>query len=315
MPEQVYYLIPQDLIGYQRRSSRTNVIVSIPDENLLNYTDTTSNCRIKIRLTTLNPTQRDLLMENFSIKVIPFQLAFEVTITSPVEHSRTTINLESDLRQYLIFSIILANKDLRIQFCDNNPFMLSDFTDVGGNGQGVFLPYSFIKLTPEGKINTYYQSDYDRTVIFSNRYFSILEPTKIAELRKLLDKFIVQHIRNIKEPTIEMFIHCHTFSWVPKGLFYPAVVTLASCFDSLLGKQGRISLFNTDPLLTKFQSLRNAISYLDGHDISFNDGTYSSTQYINQNGQQVSPPEVTYFSIDELEEVRKELIHQILLKI
>ena len=341
MQEKTYYVIPQDLIRYKRVPiegledlDNNPMMKNVPlsDEELLTLNNDT--LEIKIKLTTLGETKRNLLQEHFSIKVIPFQLAFKVTIKAEDVHSRSVNEFESELRQYLIFSVILANKDMKIVYHENGHFDISEFSDMGNNGQGVFLPYSFIKLSEGGYINTYYQSDYDRTVKHSLRYFSLFEEAEITALKELLRKFIINNDRPIKDPTVEMFIHCHTFSWIPKGLFFSAVVTLASCFESLLGRKKRLKLSNRDPLLRRFFEFRNSITHLDTHDMQHTNGGYVATKYLNKKFlKQINlnlyfvdfsihifrninnSTKKISLKIDDLEEVRKKLIEKIIEKL
>lgn len=323
-----YTLIPQDLIRYSRipvnglmhitidtetgsELDNNPVMRNIPlsDEELLTFNNGT--IELKIKIITLDETQRNFLKDNFSIKILPFQIGFKVTIKAEDVHSMDVQKFESEIRHYLILSMILANKDMQIVYHDPDHSYISEFSNMDANGQGVFLPYSFIKLTEDGYINTFYQSDYDRTVIKCGRYFSLFNQAKINILKELLRKFITNEDRPIKDPTIDMFIHCHTFSWIPKGLLYSAVVTLFGCFDSLLTKEGRIALCNSDSLLKRFEAFRNAISHLDGHTITYNNGIYTATQYRSLRGDLPSPI-VTTINIDEIEEVRKKLIEKII---
>lgn len=316
MTIKIYYLIPQDIIGFNTLpinglhdldGNDFTEDVPLQEENIIQ--GNISKIKFCIDLITLDLPNEQILSTHF-IKVSSFQLAFKITLENRDVDSKKVREFESELRMYLIFSIILANKDIKVYYNNGCKFEMTR-----DNGLGTFLPYSFIKLTSEGHINTYYQSDYTRCIIMSSRYFSRFENTEIAIIKKLLNKFILSRQRPFKEPTIEMFIHSHTFSWIPKGLFYPAIVILFSCFESLLGKKCRISLFKSDPLLSKFQAIRDAIPHLDGHDIRYNNRDYTVTQYKDQSEKELISPKITILNIDEIEDIRKRLIELILLRI
>ena len=105
MQEETYYIIPQDLIGYKRvpieglEDSENNPIMkNIPISNEEILTLNNEDFDLKIILITLNEIQRNLLQGHF-IKVIPFQLAFKVTIKAEDVHSITINKLESEYNE------------------------------------------------------------------------------------------------------------------------------------------------------------------------------------------------------------------------
>ena len=135
-----------------------------------------------------------------------------------------------ELRKYLILAFILANKNINVYH-----YGYGTFTKTGTDGQGIFLPYAFINLTKDGLVNLYYESSYEK-MTYTHSYCRF-EDNQISEMKRILELFFIDEKRNVSEPIEEMFIHSNTISWVVSGFFYPALVTLFTCFESLLNKQ------------------------------------------------------------------------------
>jgi hypothetical protein len=153
--------------------------------------------------------------------------------------------------------------------------------------------------------------------------FSRFENSQIEIMQELLELLLVQKKRNISSPIEEMFIHVNTVSWVVEGFFYPALVTLFTCFESLLHKQHReqiadlLHLTVGTPeyeLFSDLQKFRNGIAHNESHNICRVGANYVCTK-IKNNGVDLTTPIITNFDIEKLDKVRIRLIDDIIAKI
>jgi len=323
MKEETYYVIPKDVIyfnevvvdGAKRIEFKQGQTIehdiyrceSIQEQEILSFTK--SGFIVKIYLSPLPEGQIHTLRDHFGFLFNEHQIALKLITKYDAAKYSDYVYFEISMRLHIIFSIILANKDIKLYYYQYGRFSLQ-----GVGGQGVFLPYSFIKLTEQGGINLYYQSSYER-MTEKNSFFSRFEQDEIDRLKNLLNKLLVEENRDIPDPTVQMFIHIHTLSWIPKGLFYPAVITLFSCFESLLGKSNRQRLFSSDSLLKRFESFRHAIAHLDNHTLFQRGKSYTATKFKNKSGQILPTPISVTFNIDDLEHVRVKLIEEILIRL
>ncbi|MDO9579657.1 MAG: hypothetical protein Q7J06_03690, partial [Bacteroidales bacterium] len=130
--------------------------------------------------------------------------------------------------------------------------------------------------------------------------------------------------RNLSEPIEEMFIHINTISWVVSGFFYPSLVTLFTCFESILHKQQRQQIADLlsltsgtseHDLFLDLQKFRNGIAHLESHKIYRTGREYICEKTHNPSGNLLATPTFTKFDINKLEQVREKLVDLIIQKV
>lgn len=326
-----YYLIPKDIIGFtediveglrsieiidgEEKTSEVTEQNIIKEESLIEFSKDSFSA--KISLVPISKEQIETLQKQHKLFLNEYQVLLKVEITSELDERIEYLNFDMELRKYLILGFLLANKKLNVYHHG-----YGEFTKTGTDGQGIFLPYAFIKLTKDELINLYYESSYEKMTYAHS--FCRFEENQIVELKRILGLFFNQNKRNLSEPIEEMFIHINTVSWVISGFFYPSLVTLFTCFESMLHKKygeqiakllRLTSATEEHNLFLDFQKFRNGIAHLESHQIYRNEREYICKKTHNNSGNLLPTPEIIKFDLDKLEKIREKLIELIINKI
>jgi hypothetical protein len=326
-----YCIIPKDVICFKEEVAEGIKFIEIIDgketvsdvinqniieeELLIEFSK--DNFNVKISLVPITKEQIEVLQKQHRLFFSEYQILFKIEIESNIEEGIDYLTFDSELRKYLILAFILANKNINVYH-----YEYGKFTRTEADGQGIFLPYAFIKLTRDGLINLYYESSYEK-MTYCHSYCRI-EEDQISEMKRILKLFFIDGKRNIPQPVEEMFIHINTISWIISGFFYPALVTLFTCFESLLNKQPYQQIADLLSLETgteeydlflDLQKFRNGIAHLESHKVYRNGRNYICEKTHNSSGSRLSTPVITTFDIDRLEKVREKLVELIIHKI
>lgn len=301
--KQTFWIIPKDFIAFDEGlkgkefNGRGRVVYEhVPANELISLNE--GNLRVTIVLCHLEKAQIDSL-KSWHIESNEYQIALKITVEYEKDKEMEYWDAQPSLMKYAILSFILSTKEVKPYFLEGSSFHLVNIPHQP------FLPYAFIRLS-EGGVNFYYQSDYSKLGIDS-KYYSRLETPNINLLRELLKKFFVEMNRHLPEPTIPMFVHVHTFSWVTEGLLYPAVIIMFSCFESILGKNAREDLSSKNSVFADFGFFRHAIAHLDKFSISLSENEFTITRGRDN--------ESRAFDLNKLRIVREMLIEEVLKKL
>lgn len=314
MERTVKYIIPHKFAYWNREENENSITgrnTPLEDKSLISFEE--NNVQVDLELTALDDNQRETLLDNFSISTNPFQIA----IRTEYEYSSSDISklekVKRRVKKYCVFSLILANREVERYYHEHGSWDIGEFERGGEGGQGVILPYSFLELSEEGSLNTYYQSDYENLVLANNgnvKWFSKFTSQKISKLEDFLDEFLINGNNVLAENIVNMIIRTHTISSISRGQFFMNVISMFSCFDELLGQNTRAGIFGNEDLLQRFMNFRHAIAHPDTHRIEKDGKGYIATKYVDH-GNPVRPPEKTKFDVDDLEDVRVRLIDEI----
>jgi hypothetical protein len=313
MVETVKYIIPHKFASWKREEIGSGLERNIPieDEELISFQE--DSVKVDLELTTLDNEQRETLEETFSISTNPFQVAIKTEYKYNPSDTPSFEKVKSKVKKYCVFSLILANREIERYYHEYGSWEREEFERSGEGGQGVILPYSFLELSEDGGLNTYYQSDYENLVLANSgniKWFTKFTSQKISKLEDFLDEFLINGNNVLAESIVNMIIRTHTISSVSRGQFFMNVISMFSCFDELLGQNTRAGIFGNENLLERFMNFRHAIAHPDTHRIEKDGRGYIATKYIDH-GNPLRPPEKTKFDIDDLEEVRVRLIDEI----
>ena len=158
--EEVYYIVPKDVVHFEYSDDTQEYAKIIPQE-LISYNR--NGCKAIIEILPIPPSQINNLQAH-NIRVNQYQILIKVKVEYDIYHLHEYTRFEGALRKYLILSLILANNPLDVFLYDGTMF-----TSLNGNGQGIFLPYSFIKLTNDNHVNLYYESEHGK-LTYSHSY-------------------------------------------------------------------------------------------------------------------------------------------------
>lgn len=309
MVKAVKYIIPHKFVNWKSEEIESGLERNIPieDKKLISFQE--DSIKVDLELTTLDDEQRETLTQNFSISTNPFQVAIKTEYKYNTSDTPSFGEVKSMVKKYCVFSLILANREVERYYHEYGSWERGDFERSGEGGQGVILPYSFLELSEEGGLNTYYQSDYENLVLTNNgnvKWFSKFTSQKISKLEELLEEFLVNENNLLDESIVDMIIRTHTISSISRGQFFMNVISMFSCFDELLGQNTRAGIFGNEDLLERFMNFRHAIAHPDTHRFEKDGRGYIATKNVDNEN-----PEKTKFDVDDLEEVRVRLIDEI----
>lgn len=308
---ETYYLLPKDIVYFDvpENPHPLGHAISLFSGNLENH-------QVDIRIVSSNQKLYDSLVSNHHIYTNPFQLFIEVNINGSFSQD-FYLKLDSKLREYLVLSLFLAHKE-------HGKFYYGQrsFTSLHDDSYSS-LPYALIKFSLENSFfNSYYQSDYMKIKTNSFQHFTLIERSQMTDMASILARLLSSPAQALKQPIIDMFIHALTLPWNKPGTFYPSIVSIFSCFESILNKQqgqqikdlmmtefGHLTMPAEYQILTDLQLFRNGIAHLESHNIlELGGGRYkcvkSSTGHVKAE-----------FDIDKLDKARILLIDLILNKI
>lgn len=332
MKEYFYFLIPKDLVMYKnepikgvflREKSGDNwieipsiKIVPIAEIQLIMYKY--NGFTITISLCPLGSEQIKDLSERFHIYYNNFQISFKVHLSRDTDFNHIDFyKFEPEIRRYLILSLFLANKSIQLLH-----YEYGKFYPYSGNGHGAFFPYAIINFIEKEGINFFYEASYQRLSILLG--YSNLNNDQIENIKLYLKNFFVDNKRPLSSAIEDIFIHMHTLSWVKPGFFYPVLVSLFTCYESILQKRtcqniadlrGHSSGTLKHTLLKDLQSFRNGIAHQENHRLFMNNSEYVCEKFAEQDGTAITPTEKYIFFIDKLDDVRQDLVELIISKL
>lgn len=302
------YIIPKQLVRFEREDTgRVNKNVNKDDRELLKLKQ--DDISVQITLTTLSENQQAVLQDQWSIQTCPFQIAVELDFEYDQSNLIEFEKVRKEVRKYTVLSLILSNREVECYYHQGD-WKVSEFDYQGEGGQGTILPYSFISLSGDDKLNLYYESSFENMVT-EKGFYSRFTKQKSNRLKKILNR-LLNDGTSIETNLVNLVNRTHTISAVNNGEFYMNVITLFSCFEGLLGQSKRIDLSDKNSVFDRFQSCRHAIAHLDDHSIEYEDREYTIKKHRNRQGKKLSPPDTVTFDIDDFEDTRVLFIDELL---
>lgn len=288
------YIVPLDFVRTQGK------FTSKPfNEKLVSFSKNSVN--YELSLVNLTEDQRENLKE-FPIPTSSSQIAIKVEADTPgpMEMDESFF----DVKMYVVFALILANREIERMFYD-----YGSFSDYDRGGQGDILPYAFVQLQDD-MINTYYQSDYE-SLTRNYGFYSKFSPSKVDRLRELLEILLVNQNRDVAEVIVKLVIRAHTVSSVKGAQLYMNTITLFSCFESLFGTSQRRELCDSVDFLSKLQFVRHSIAHPNDFDLIRKGKSCIAVKHYDRHGKKMKPPIMRELTIEELEMSRVVLIDKL----
>ena len=258
-----------------------------------------------ITATTIEEEQRNDL-EDFPIPTSEAQMVIKVD--SNAEMERRYMEDFREIKKMVVFGLILANRNPDGVFHE-----YGEFNHYGRSGQGDILPYAFVQLDNEGRINTYYQSDYE-TLSRNLGFYSKFGSRKLDVFEEILELLLVNQDQSLDEALIKLMIRIHTLSSVKGGQIYMNIICLFSCLENLFGYSQRKDLCENVAPLGKLNFVRNGIAHPDEYDLIRKSKKVIAVKH-SHHGNKLNPPKKKELTIDDLEISRIILIDKILDKL
>lgn len=286
-----------------------DVIYEGQEEEMVGFSDEEEN-KISISISSINPKIKKQIENEWNLLLHDEQLVIRINVEFPNKKPVKFYEKEMLLHKDIIFSLIVCIRNFHIVWEQGHERMEMDFT----GGTGVGLPFFILRFIEEGKsVNVFYANDYDK-VISNYGFFVVFDKENVSAFQYILKRVLIENKQAIPKFIMESFSLIHTVNWVKEGWFYPAVIILFSCFESLLNKKERKQIKDLmisrdiniseeeENDLEDFQILRNAIAHPSEHKILLENNTYR----IYKKGKLKAT-----FDIKKLENVRKILINLI----